>query len=251
MHLFRALAVALRPNGGSLRTFASSPALLAEKYHKITKYAKPIDTTVYKAGDAVPHGIPVPRAKKLYPDYKYETMFFKRQNVGLYAGRQRKRSKTCSEAKNKNLRVHLPNIVKAKLWSEALNKQVRARVSTTLLRTVTKEGGLDNYLLKDTPAREKTMGLKAWRLKYDVIKQRQIAENSVGSDVPVYHVSALGTKITVGRNKLLQALYPFVYRDNYEPVLWGAFLREHSVLTTEELVEKLEHYNFDFSPISV
>ncbi|KAM9896848.1 hypothetical protein OXX79_007242 [Metschnikowia pulcherrima] len=252
MNFLRSLSAAVPAMGNPLgvRGFSSGVPSLREKYFKITKYARPIDTTIYKAGDAIPVK-PIPQQKKLYPEYKYEAMFFKRQNRGLYGGMQRKRSKTCSESGNKNLRAHLPNVVRAKLWSEALNKQISTRVSTRLLRTVTKEGGLDNYLLKDKPAREKTMGLKGWRLKYDVIKARTLAEQSEGSPKPVYHVSQTGKRIVVGRNKLLQHLYPFVYRDNYEPIAYDKFLREHSVLTTEELVQKLEHYNFDFSSVTI
>ncbi|EEQ40164.1 putative 54S ribosomal protein [Clavispora lusitaniae] len=251
MNFLRSLALApVMPRLGC-RGFSGSSVALAEKYYKITKYTKPVDTNTYVGGQEMPYNKIIPRVKKLYPEYEYETMFFKRQNRGLYAGLQRKRSKTCSESGNKNNRVHLPNIVRAKLWSETLNKRISARVSTTLLRTVTKEGGLDNYLLKDKPARVKTMGLKAWRLKYDIMKKKEIEANSENSPATVYHVSESGKKITVGRNKLLKALYPLVFRDSYEPIDWNQFLKTHTVLSTEELVQKLEKYDYDFSSITV
>ncbi|KAF7999233.1 hypothetical protein HF325_006765 [Metschnikowia pulcherrima] len=193
-----------------VRGFSLGVPSLREKYFKITKYAKPIDTTIYKAGDAIPVK-PIPQAEEIY---KYEAMFFKRQNRGLYGGMQRKRLKTCSESGNKNLRAAFAERSK----SQALR---------------------ENH------------GLKGWRLKYDVIKARTLAEQSEGSPKPVYHVLQTGKRIVVGRNKLLQHLYPFVYRDNYEPIAYDKFLREHSVLTTEELVQKLEHYNFDFSPVTI
>lgn len=233
------------------RFFFCTSLVLAEKYYKITKYAKPVDTNIYSAGQEAPYNKVISRVKKLYPEYEYETMFFKRQNRGLYGGLQRKRSKTCSESGNKTTRAHLPNIVKAKLWSETLNKQIKTRVSTTVLRTVTKEGGLDKYLLKDKPARVKTMGLKGWRLKYDIMKKNEIAENSKGLDHTVYHILDSGKKITVGRGKLLKALYPYVFKDSYEPIEWNQFLKTHTVLTTEELVQKLEQYGYDFAPVSI
>lgn len=253
MNFLRSIALAPPKLFGGLgtRAFSCSNTNLAEKYYKITKYAKPIDTTVYSEGDAIPFGRGVPRTKPLYPQYSYEAMFFKRQNRGLYGGLQRKRSKTCSEAGNKTTRAHLPNIVKAKLWSETLNKQILTRVSTRLLRTVTKEGGLDKYLLKDKPARIKTMGLKGWRLRYDILKKQELERISEGCDKTVYHVLESGRKITVGRKKLLKSLYPYVFRDNYEPIDWNQFLKDHTLLTTEELVQKLEHYGFDFGPITV
>lgn len=234
-----------------VRSFSCSSAALAEKLYKITKYAKPVDTNTYLAGHEAPYNKVIPRVKKLYPEYEYETMFFKRQNRGLYGGLQRKRSKNCSESGNKSTRAHLPNIVKAKLWSETLNKQISTRVSTTVLRTVTKEGGLDLYLLKEKPARVKTIGLKGWRLKYDILNQKQIAANSEGQKATVYHILDSGKKITVGRNKLLKALYPLVFKDSYEPIEWHQFLKTHTVLTTEELVQKLENYEFDFAPITI
>lgn len=234
-----------------LRNFSvSAVASTRDKYYKISKYARKIDTTVYQAGDEKPKAV-IPAQLQEYPKYAYETRFFKRQNRGLYAGMQRRASNQCSESGNKTKSFHLPNIVKAKLWSETLNRDIATRVSTTLLRTVTKEGGIDNYLMKDKPARVKTMGLQGWKLKYDIIKQRELEERSRGSAVPIYHVLESGKKITATKDQLLEFLYPFVYRDNYLPISEKNFLRAHSWLTMEELVNKLEHYKFDFSKITV
>lgn len=44
-------------------------------------------------------------------------------------------------------RVWLPNVQWKKIYSDALDKQVRVRVSTYALRCIDKAGGLDNYLL--------------------------------------------------------------------------------------------------------
>ena len=41
------------------------------------------------------------------------------------------------------------------------------------IKTISKEGGLDQYLLKSTPARVKTMGLKAWQLRYRILQERE------------------------------------------------------------------------------
>lgn len=251
MNLFRSFARVPLPGCGLLlqRAFGSTPVALREKYFKITKYAKPIDTAVYHAGEELPRRT-IPKNTPQVPDYAFETMFFKRQNRGLYAGAQRKRSKTCSESKNKNLLFHLPNIVKTKLWSETLNRRVKTRASTKLLRTVTKEGGLDKYLLKDKPARIKTMGLKGWKLKYEIMKAKEMQDNSVGSASPVYHVTESGRKLLVRKSELLEILYPLEYRNNYEPIARDAFMRSHEPLSTDRLVEKLEQHNFDFSTIT-
>lgn len=235
--------------GCHLRLFATSMGLSADKYQKILKYTRPVDDKIYKEGDESP-ARPFPAKKIAYPVYKYETMFFKRQNRGLYGGLQRSSSKNVSEAGNRTNRAHLPNIVKSKLWSETLNKQISTHVSTRVLRTITKEGGLDNYLLKDKPARVKTMGLKGWKLRYEIMKKRELEERSAGLEHTIYHVSDSGKRITVGRKKLLRSLYPYVYNDNYAPVEWNAFLKQHLVLTAEELVQKLEAYGHDFSEIT-
>lgn len=245
------LAASAAPGQAAVRYLSSSAiALGREKYFKITKYARKIDTAVYQAGDEKPKA-KIPAVEQAFPKYAYETRYFKRQNRGLYAGLQRKASNLCSESGNKTKTFHLPNIVKAKLWSETLNRDISTRVSTTLLRTVTKEGGIDNYLLKDKPARTKTMGLQGWKLKYEIMSKKELEARSVGSDVPIYHILESGRKITVTKEKLLETLYPYVYRDSYEPVSQRNFLRAHSWLTMEELVSKLEKYNHDFSGISV
>lgn len=224
-----------------------------EKYYKITRYTKPIDTTKYKAGDSR-EGLSIPFFKKKYPDYAYETMFFKRQNRGLYGGLQRTRSKTCSESRNKNLRSHVPNVVKSKLWSETLNKAIHTRVSTSLLRTITKEGGLDNYLLKDKPARIKTMGLKGWKLRYEIMKKKDLESlpkvEKDGKLHQVYYIHDDGKRIVVGKNKLLKELWNYAQRDTYTPITWKEYLRNHSYLTLKELVSKLENYGFDFAKVT-
>lgn len=237
----------------AVRLFSVTAPASKDKYYKILRYTKPVDTTVYKAGDSA-EGLNIPIRKKTHPVYSYETMFFKRQNKGLFGGLQRTRSKTCSEAGNKNLRAHLPNIVKAKLWSETLNKSIDTKVTTTVLRTVTKEGGLDNYLTKDKPARVKTLGLKGWKLRYEVMKKReldQVPPVTVNNESkPVLYVHKDGKKLFVGRNKLLKYLYPEVKRDSYTAISWPEFLRNHTYLTTEEIVDKLESYNFDFTKVA-
>lgn len=235
------------------RQLSTSLSLLREKYWKVTKYAKPIDETVYQAGDSA-EGLKIPLKKKLVPDYKYEAMFFKYQNRGLYGGLERKLSKTCSESGNKNLRAHKPNIVRASLWSETLGRLIKTKVSTKVLKTIDREGGLDNYLTKDKPARVKTMGLKGWKLKYEIMKQQELNElpkvEKNGELKQVYHIHPDGKQVLVGRTRLLRELYSFAKRDTYTPLVWDKFLREHTVLSMEELVNKLEHYKYDFTPIT-
>lgn len=240
-------------NNIPLRMFSLSAVASKEKYFKILKYAKPVDTKKYKEGDSL-KGVAVMPFKPKYPVYEYEAMFFKRQNRGLYGGLQRKRSKSCSESGNKNLRAHRPNIVKTKLWSETLNKSIQTRVSTKVLKTITREGGLDRYLTKDKPARIKTLGLKGWKLRYDVLKKKEEDSlpfvNKDGKQQKVWYVHPDGRNFIVGRQKLLRELYEYTRRDSYRPLEWRLFLSNHSYLTFKEVVDKLEGYNYDFSVVT-
>jgi large subunit ribosomal protein L28 len=53
-----------------------------------------------------------------------------------------------SHANNKTKRRFLPNLVNVTLISEALNRNVRLRISANALRSVEHRGGLDAFLLK-------------------------------------------------------------------------------------------------------
>ena len=52
-----------------------------------------------------------------------------------------------SHANNKSKRRYLPNLVNVTLNSDALNENVRLRVSTNALRSVEHRGGLDAFLM--------------------------------------------------------------------------------------------------------
>lgn len=51
-----------------------------------------------------------------------------------------------SHAKNRSRRRFLPNLQQMSLYSEALNRKVRMRLSTAAARTIEHKGGLDAYL---------------------------------------------------------------------------------------------------------
>ncbi len=58
-----------------------------------------------------------------------------------------------SHANNKTRRRFLPNLQEGSFWSDVLGAPVRMRLSTTGIRTVEHNGGLDAFLL-GTPARK-------------------------------------------------------------------------------------------------
>lgn len=71
-----------------------------------------------------------------------------------------------SHANNKSRRIFAPNLQNASFLSETLNAKVRLRVSTSGLRTVEKNGGIDAFL-KSTSNRKLTA--TARRLKKLVV----------------------------------------------------------------------------------
>ncbi|MCF6216867.1 MAG: 50S ribosomal protein L28 [Emcibacter sp.] len=73
-----------------------------------------------------------------------------------------------SHAMNKTRRVFRPNLIKATLLSDILGQSVAMRISTSALRTVEHNGGLDNFLVK---AKDVNLSLKARRLKKLVKKK--------------------------------------------------------------------------------
>ena len=72
-----------------------------------------------------------------------------------------------SHANNKTNRRFEPNLQKSTFFSDALRRKVALRVCTRALRTVSRDGGLDRYLLKTSDAKLAPEGL---RLKHQVKK---------------------------------------------------------------------------------
>ncbi|MEE8370806.1 MAG: 50S ribosomal protein L28 [Sphingomonadales bacterium] len=77
-----------------------------------------------------------------------------------------------SHAKNRTRRKFLPNLVKATLLSDVLERSYSFRISTQALRSVEHNGGLDNFLLK---AKLADLSGKAQRLKKQIAKKKQAA----------------------------------------------------------------------------
>jgi len=105
-------------------------------------------------------------------------MIYKQSNFGLY-GKQKIRYGNMVSEKNeiKTRRYWRPNVKSKRLWSEALGKFVRTRITTRVLRTVDKAGGLDEYLLGEKSGRIKELGMGGWKLRWrimqtDAVKQR-------------------------------------------------------------------------------
>jgi large subunit ribosomal protein L28 len=105
------------------------------------------------------------------PDYPYgESHWYKQSNFGLYGGLKISSGNNVSpKTETKSRRKWRPNIQMKRLYSHALNRYVRVKVATRVLRTIDKTGGLDEYLTGEKPARIKELGMKGWALRCKVM----------------------------------------------------------------------------------
>lgn len=72
-----------------------------------------------------------------------------------------------SHANNRTNRRFVPNLQKVSLYSDALRRVVRMRISTRALRSVQHNGGLDRYLLS---RRDEVLAPAGLRLKRKIKK---------------------------------------------------------------------------------
>lgn len=70
----------------------------------------------------------------------------------------------------KTRRYWRPNVQNKRLWSNALRKFVKTRVTARVLRTIDKVGGLDEYLLGEKAQRIKELGMGGWKLRWRVMQ---------------------------------------------------------------------------------
>ncbi|ORY91839.1 ribosomal L28 family-domain-containing protein [Syncephalastrum racemosum] len=96
---------------------------------------------------------------------------FQRAQRGLFGGKHIQFGNNNPFSKKKTRRTWLPNVQSKKLYSDALQKFIDLKVTTSILRTIDKKGGLDRYLL-DT--RDKNLfSEKALELKGQITRSLQ------------------------------------------------------------------------------
>ncbi|MCC6940052.1 MAG: 50S ribosomal protein L28 [Novosphingobium sp.] len=82
-------------------------------------------------------------------------------------GKGRQVGHNVSHANNKTKRLFLPNLQNVTLMSEKLERSFKFRVSTHGLRSVEHNGGLDNWLLKQSDVK---LSSRALKVKRDLVK---------------------------------------------------------------------------------
>ena len=72
-----------------------------------------------------------------------------------------------SHAKNRTKRRFIPNLQNVSLYSDKLDKKIKFRVATSTLRTVEKNGGIDNFLVN---ANVSQLSIAARKYKKNILK---------------------------------------------------------------------------------
>jgi large subunit ribosomal protein L28 len=109
----------------------------------------------------------------LMPAYPYgRNMTFPEANYGLYGGCSLMSGNKISKGRNKGktVRKWFPNIRLEDVRSEALDRTLSIPIRARVMRTIKKCGGLDEYLLGNTSARIKELGLLGWKLRYLIMR---------------------------------------------------------------------------------
>ncbi|KAG6990914.1 50S ribosomal protein l24 [Physcia stellaris] len=136
-------------------------------------FRRTLTTTTPQHAKAIP---PSPQAPSPPPPYPYgASQNYKQRNLGLYGTSQIRFGNTVSTKNSiKTRRVWKPNVHSKRLWSDALSRFVRVRVQARVLRTIDKVGGLDEYLLGDTPGRIKELGPAGWALRWRLLGTERV-----------------------------------------------------------------------------
>ena len=96
---------------------------------------------------------------------------YKQSNTGLYGSARIRFGNNVSEKWSvKTRRKWRPNVQSRRLYSAALGVLVRTRLTTRVLRTIDKFGGLDEYLLGTKTQRLRDLGPWGWRLRWRIIQ---------------------------------------------------------------------------------
>ncbi|KAI7870225.1 ribosomal L28 family-domain-containing protein [Spinellus fusiger] len=102
------------------------------------------------------------------PAYSLARATFKRAQRGLFGGKHIQFGNNNPFSKKKTRRQWLPNVQNKKIFSETLQKFCELKVTTAVLRTIDKKGGLDKYLLETKDKNlysEKAVSMKNMLLK--------------------------------------------------------------------------------------
>jgi len=106
------------------------------------------------------------------PEYPFgNAKLFKQADKGLYGEQTIQFGNNVSDkTKTKTRRYWLPNVISKGLYSVTLKKKIKLCMTARVLRTVEREGGLDEYLLKDSENRIRELGPMGWALRWTLMQ---------------------------------------------------------------------------------
>lgn len=141
---------------------------------------RPFSTTTPKQTKTIkPHRLP----SDLVPPYPYgERRVYKQSNRGLYgSARIRFGNNVAERHNNKSRRFWRPNVHVKAFFSPSLGARVKTRLTLRVLKTIRREGGIENYLLKSKPARIKELGPGGWNLRW-LLMQTQAVQRRLNEE---------------------------------------------------------------------
>ncbi|KAF2024415.1 50S ribosomal protein-like protein L24 [Setomelanomma holmii] len=112
------------------------------------------------------------------PAYPYgDHPLFKQANRGLYGDQMIQFGNNVSrKTETKTRRYWKPNVLSKSLYSVALKKKIKLRITSKVLKTMDREGGLDEYLLKDNEHRLKELGPLGWALRWTLLQKPEVVD---------------------------------------------------------------------------
>lgn len=116
------------------------------------------------------------------PLYPYGRQYwYKQANHGLYGGVKIQFGNNVSEKTEiKTRRKWLPNIKHKTIYSQTLGRTLRLKVSTRVLRTIDKVGGIDSYVLGNKAGRLRELGEEGWKLRWAMISHPSMKKRARG-----------------------------------------------------------------------
>ncbi|KAF2446681.1 hypothetical protein P171DRAFT_429655 [Karstenula rhodostoma CBS 690.94] len=158
-------------------TFARSPHSLARTFTSTASVLAANPLKRRKGGDLGSH-LPkyvIPQNIEI-PEYPYgPSRLFKQQDKGLYGGKSIHFGNNVSKKTETTTRRYWkPNVLDKALYSVGLKKKIKLRVTSSVIKTIDREGGLDEYLLKQSDSRIKELGPLGWALRWTLLQRPSI-----------------------------------------------------------------------------
>ncbi|KAG6024423.1 hypothetical protein E4U19_003698 [Claviceps sp. Clav32 group G5] len=126
-----------------------------------------------------PHLLPT----RLIPPYPFgERRVYKQSNCGLYGSARIRFGNTVTRKWNtRSPRFWRPNLHVKTFYSPALGANIKTKLTLRVLKTIRREGGIENYILKSKPARIKDLGPSGWALRW-ILMQTQTVQKQFNEE---------------------------------------------------------------------